>query len=145
MDAGSLLILLSAEAAAQFDDITRTNDVNKLKGQTANDWPNSFRSSRLIPAVEYIRAQRARTLLMRNMEKLMADWDVLVSPSFTASLSITNLTGHPQICVPCGFINDLPQAILFTGRLYEEGKPVRVAMEYQHRTKWRDRRPKLEG
>jgi Asp-tRNA(Asn)/Glu-tRNA(Gln) amidotransferase A subunit family amidase len=144
MDAGSLLILLNAEAAAAFDDITRNNEVNKLKGQAANDWPNSFRSSRLIPAVEYIRAQRARTLLMRDIEKLMADWDVLVSPSFTASLSITNLTGHPQVCVPCGFVKDLPQAILFTGRLYEEGKPLRVAMEYQNRTKWRDMHPKLD-
>src|SRR5215471_17883961 len=65
--AGSLNIILSAEAAAAFDDITRDGRVNQLSGQAPFDWPNSFRTSRFIPAVEYIRAQRARTLLMREM------------------------------------------------------------------------------
>src|SRR5262249_48833328 len=67
----SLRIILNAEAAAAFDDITRDGRVNQLSGQTPNDWPNSFRTARFIPAVEYIRAQRARTLLMREMDKFM--------------------------------------------------------------------------
>src|SRR5688500_3180401 len=71
----SLRIILVAEAATAFDDLTRDGRVNQLSGQNAGDWPNTFRVSRFIPAVEYIRAQRARTLLMREMDKLMANWD----------------------------------------------------------------------
>jgi Asp-tRNA(Asn)/Glu-tRNA(Gln) amidotransferase A subunit family amidase len=139
-----LRVILEAEAAAAFDDLTRTGGVNQLRGQAPNDWPNSFRTSRLIPAVEYIRAQRARTLLMQRMDKFMADWDVLVSPPFGGLLLVTNLTGHPQSVVPCGFINGLPQGIVFTGKLYEEGAPLRVAMAFEKATKWHTMHPKLE-
>ncbi len=140
-----LRVILEAEAAAAFDDLTRTGGVNQLRGQNANDWPNSFRTSRLIPAVEYIRAQRARTLLMQRMDKFMADWDVLVSPPFGGLLLVTNLTGHPQSVVPCGFINGLPQGLVFTGKLYEEGAPLRVAMAFEKATKWHAMHPKLEA
>jgi Asp-tRNA(Asn)/Glu-tRNA(Gln) amidotransferase A subunit family amidase len=142
----SLRIILTAEAATAFDDITRDGRVNQLSGQSPGDWPNSFRSARFIPAVEYIRAQRARTLLMREMDKLMASWDVFVSPApGSASLIVTNLTGHPAVCVPCGFVNNLPQAIMFTGNLYDEGAPLRVAHAYQQATNWHTQHPKLEG
>ncbi len=88
--------ILTAEAATAFDDITRDGRVNQLSGQDASDWPNSFRTSRFVPAVVYLRAQRARVLLMREMDKLMSQWDVFVSPApGSASLIITNLTGHP--------------------------------------------------
>ena len=140
-----VLILLTAEAATAFDDITRDGSVNQLKGQSPGDWPNTFRSARLIPAVEYIRAQRARTILMQEMDKLMTDWDVLVSPTGSSTLGVTNLTGHPQVVVPCGFLNgNDPQAILFTGRLYEEGAPLRLAMAYQQATKWHTMHPQLQ-
>jgi Asp-tRNA(Asn)/Glu-tRNA(Gln) amidotransferase A subunit family amidase len=141
--AGPLRVILEAEAAAAFDDLTRSGGVNKLRGQSPQDWPNSFRTSRMIPAVEYIRAQRARTLLMHRMDEFMADWDVLVSPAFTNLLLVTNLTGHPQACAPCGFINGLPQGIVFTGKLYEEGAPLRVAMTYEKATKWHTMHPTL--
>ena len=141
----ALRIILVAEAATAFDDITRSGDINKLSGQEPNDWPNTFRSSRFIPAVEYIRAQRARTLLMREMDKLMSDWEVFVSPApGSASLLVTNLTGHPAVCVPCGFLKGLPQAIMFTGRLYEEGTPLRVALAYERATNWHTMHPKLD-
>jgi Asp-tRNA(Asn)/Glu-tRNA(Gln) amidotransferase A subunit family amidase len=140
-----LRVILEAEAATAFDDLTRTGGVNQLRGQNANDWPNSFRTSRLIPAVEYIRAQRARTLLMQKMDKFMADWDVLVSPPFGGLLLVTNLTGHPQSVVPCGFINGLPQGLVFTGKLYEEGGTLRVAMAFEKATKWHTMHPKLEA
>ncbi len=140
----ALRIILNAEAAAAFDDITRDGRVNQLSGQSASDWPNSFRTARFIPAVEYIRAQRARTLLMREMDKLMAQWDVFVTPTGSASLTITNLTGHPAAVVPCGFINGLPQAIMFTGNLYDEGAPLRVALAYQQATAWHTQHPKLD-
>src|SRR5687767_15749918 len=77
----SLRFILSAEAAAAFEDITRDGRVNQLSGQSPGDWPNTFRTSRFIPAVEYLRAQRIRTMLMHEMERLMSQWDVFVSPA----------------------------------------------------------------
>jgi Asp-tRNA(Asn)/Glu-tRNA(Gln) amidotransferase A subunit family amidase len=142
--AGSLRFILSAEAAAAFDDITRDGRVNQLSGQSPNDWPNTFRTSRFIPAVEYLRAQRARTLLMHEMEKLMSQWDVFVSPApGSASLLVTNLTGHPAVVLPCGFVNELPIAIMFTGGVYDEVSPLRVALAYERATKWHTMHPKL--
>ena len=138
-----LRIILEAEAATAFDDLTRSGGVNQLKGQAPGDWPNTFRTARLIPAVEYIRAQRARTLLMHRMDQFMADWDVLVSPPFGGLLLVTNLTGHPQIVTPCGFANGLPQGLVFTGKLYEEGEPMRVAMTFEKATKWHTLHPNL--
>lgn len=137
----SLLSILNAEAAAAFDDLTRDGGVDQLSGQKASDWPNSFRSARLITAVDYIRAMRARTLLMREMEKLMAGFDVLISPAFSQLLTITNLTGHPQIGVPSGFIDGEPEAIHFTANLYEEGAAARAAKVYQDLTKWHQEHP----
>ena len=143
--AGSLRFILSAEAAAAFDDITRDGRVNQLSGQSPNDWPNTFRTSRFIPAVEYLRAQRARTLLMHEMEKLMSQWDVFVSPApGSASLLVTNLTGHPAVVLPCGFVNDLPIAIMFTGGVYDEVSPLRVALAFERATKWHTMHPKLD-
>lgn len=132
-----LLLMLNAEGAAAFDDITRDDRVALLSGQKPSDWPNSFRSSRTIPAVEYIRSARARTLLMQAWAKFQTQWDVLVSPTGSPSLTMTNLTGHPQMVVPCGFLNgNEPTGLLFTGRLYEEGKMARVAHAFQTTTKW---------
>jgi Asp-tRNA(Asn)/Glu-tRNA(Gln) amidotransferase A subunit family amidase len=142
--AGSLRFILSAEAAAAFDDITRDGRVNQLSGQSPGDWPNTFRTSRFIPAVEYLRAQRARTLLMHEMEKLMSQWDVFVSPApGSASLLVTNLTGHPAVVLPCGFVNDLPIAIMFTGGVYDEVSPLRVALAFERATKWHTMHPKM--
>ena len=140
-----LRYILSAEAAAAFDDITRDGRVNQLSGQAPGDWPNTFRTSRFIPAVEYLRAQRARTLLMHEMEKLMSQWDVFVSPApGSASLLVTNLTGHPTVVLPCGFVNDLPQAIMFTGGLYDEVSPLRVALAFERATQWHTMHPKID-
>jgi len=144
--AGALRFILSAEAAAAFDDITRDGRVNQLSGQSPNDWPNTFRTSRFIPAVEYLRAQRARTLLMHEMEKLMSQWDVFVAPApGSASLLVTNLTGHPTVVLPCGFVNDLPAAIMFTGGVYDEVSPLRVALAYERATNWHTMHPKMDA
>jgi len=147
--------ILTAEAATAFDDITRDGRVNQLSGQDPGDWPNTFRTNRFVPAVEYLRAQRARVLLMREMDKLMSQWDVFVSPApGSASLIITNLTGHPAVCVPCGFLDvpaanngplqHLPQAIMFTGGLYDEAAPLRVALAFEQATKWHTMHPKVD-
>jgi Asp-tRNA(Asn)/Glu-tRNA(Gln) amidotransferase A subunit family amidase len=141
----ALRIILVAEAATAFDDITRDGRVKQLSGQDPGDWPNTFRSSRFIPAVEYIRAQRARRLLMQEMDVLMSQWDVFVSPApGSLSLLITNLTGHPAVCVPCGFSKGLPQSIMFTGGLYDEAAPLRVALAYERATEWHKLHPKMD-
>lgn len=139
----SLRIILTAEAATAFDDITRDGRVNTLSGQLPGDWPNTFRTARFIPAVEYLRAQRARTLLMQEMDKLMSNWDVFVCPPSGPSLTVTNLTGHPSVVVPCGFAGPLPQSIVFTGGLYDEGAPLRVALAYEQATQWHTMHPKV--
>jgi Asp-tRNA(Asn)/Glu-tRNA(Gln) amidotransferase A subunit family amidase len=142
---GSLRFILTAEAATAFDDITRDGRVNQLSGQADGDWPNTFRTSRFIPAVEYLRAQRARTILMRQMETLMSQWDVFVSPApGSASLLVTNLTGHPAVVTPCGFVNELPVAIMFTGGVYDEASPLRVALAFERATKWHTMHPKVD-
>ena len=136
----------SDEAATAFDDLTRTpGGLDQLSGQTPGDWPNQFRMSRLIPAVEYIRAQRARTLYMQKFQELMGQWDAFVSPTGSQSLTATNLTGHPQVVVPCGFVDGLPQGLLFTGRLYEEGTAMRLALAYEQTTEWHKQRPVLQA
>jgi Asp-tRNA(Asn)/Glu-tRNA(Gln) amidotransferase A subunit family amidase len=141
----SLRYILSAEAAAAFDDITRDGRVNQLSGQKLADWPNTFRTSRFIPAVEYLRAQRARTMLIHEMEELMSQWDVFVSPApGSSSLIVTNLTGNPAVCVPCGFVNDRPIAIMFTGGVYDEATPLRVALAFERATNWHTMHPKME-
>jgi Asp-tRNA(Asn)/Glu-tRNA(Gln) amidotransferase A subunit family amidase len=143
LPAGALRFILTAEAAAAFDDITRDGRVNQLSGQSPGDWPNTFRTSRFIPAVEYLRAQRARTLLIREMETLMSQWDVFVSPApGSASLLVTNLTGNPAVVVPCGFVNELPVAIMFTGGVYDEVAPLRVALAFERATKWHEMHPR---
>lgn len=143
-DTAPIRTILSAEAAAAFDDLTRNGGVDQLKDQGPGAWPNSFRSSRLIPAVEYIRACRARTLQMAQMDKFLEDWDVLVGHPYAGPLmSITNLTGHPQIVVPCGFHDKLPYGLVFTGKICREGDPMRVAMAYQQATEWHLQRPPI--
>lgn len=144
LDTAVIRTILSAEGAAAFDDLTRNGGVDQLKDQGPGAWPNSFRSSRLIPAVEYIRACRARTLQMAAMDKFFQDWDVLVGHPYAGPLmSITNLTGHPQIVVPCGFHNKLPYGLVFTGKVGREGDPMRVAMAYQQATDWHRKQPQL--
>ena len=143
-DGRRLSYLLSAEAAAAFDDITRDGRVAQLRGQAANDWPNTFRTARLIPAVEYIRAQRGRTLLQQKMDKFFADWDVIVTPPF-GLLTTTNLTGHPQVVMKCGFVKGMPRSISFLGQLYDEGSPLRVALAYEQVTGWHKQNPPLDN
>jgi Asp-tRNA(Asn)/Glu-tRNA(Gln) amidotransferase A subunit family amidase len=79
------------------------------------------------------------------MDKLMSNWDVFVTPApNSASLLVTNLTGHPAVVMPCGFLNGLPQAIMFTGGLYDEAAPLRVALAYEQASKWHTMHPKLD-
>jgi Asp-tRNA(Asn)/Glu-tRNA(Gln) amidotransferase A subunit family amidase len=143
----ALRIILSAEAAAAFDDLTRSGRDSMLSRQDAGAWPNSFRSARLIPAVEYIQANRVRTLLQQDMHDLMERIDVYVSPAFAGgNLLLTNLTGHPCVAVPNGFQeNGTPLSITFCGRMYGEAQALAVARAYQEATAWDERHPPAFG
>ena len=137
--------ILMAEAAAAFDDLTRSNADDQLARQVADAWPNVFRAARLIPAVEYVQANRLRTLAMQAMRDLMAEVDVYVAPSFhNSNLMLTNLTGHPAVVVPNGVDADGGSSSLtFTGRLYGEAAALAVAKAYQDATKFHLRQPDL--
>ncbi len=146
-DTGGLWTILAAEAAAAFDQITRDGRVDTMARQDNSAWPNVFRAARFIPAVEYINANRLRTLLMADMARVMADVDVFIAPSQGANvLPITNFTGHPTVVLPNGFSDKgTPTSISFIGGLYQEAETLAVAKAYQDATDWRRRYPDLDG
>jgi len=141
-----LSIILDAEAAAAFDDLTRSGKDDMMVRQNKGAWPNSFRSSRFIPAVEYIEANRVRYLVIQEMQKLMDNIDVYVAPSFGGSnLLLTNLTGHPCVVLPDGFTKEgTPTSISFIGQLFGEAKLLAVAKQFQDATDYHLKHPKLE-
>jgi Asp-tRNA(Asn)/Glu-tRNA(Gln) amidotransferase A subunit family amidase len=141
----AMRIVLSAEAAASFDELTRTDRDKELVQQGKFDWPNSFRTSRFIPAVDYVNANRVRTIAIQKWDDLMRTVDVIVTPTVAANLSqlvATNLTGHPAVIVPNGFRDDgTPVSLTFLGGLYEEAKVLTVAKAYQDATGFHLRHP----
>ena len=138
-------IILSAEAAAAFDELTRSGKDDLLVRQIKNAWPNVFRAARFIPAVEYIQANRVRYLLIQAMAKTMANLDVYVTPSFGGTnLLLTNLTGHPCVVVPNGFDKKgSPISLSFVGQLYNEAATLAVAKAYQDATDFHTKHPPL--
>jgi len=153
--------ILLAEAAAAFDDLTRSGRDKLLTRQTPDDWPNTFRSARFIPAVEYIQANRARMMAIDAMAKVFEQVDVIVAPTFGTQLVVTNLTGHPAVIVPNGVRGDdapKPQvrdgelqgggpgttvSLTFLGQLYGEAKLLAVAKAYQEATGFHLKHPTL--
>ena len=139
----ALRIILNAEAGAAFEELTRTNRDDLLVRQDQGAWPNSFRQSRLIPAVDFIEANRVRTMVMEALDATMTDIDVFVTPSYGPNvLLMTNLTGHPSITLPNGYTDEgTPVSISFIGSLYDEGRMLRVAKAYQDVTDFNKRQP----
>jgi len=157
--------MLTAESAAAFDDLTRTGRDKLLTSQKDYDWPNTFRTARFIPAVEYIQAARARTLVMEAMAKVFDGVDVIVAPSNGGSdqLTITNLTGHPAVILPNGlrgpeapkfpfddpsdFQNaggpDTPTSLTFLGKIYGEAQLLAFARAYQETTGFHLKHPNM--
>jgi Asp-tRNA(Asn)/Glu-tRNA(Gln) amidotransferase A subunit family amidase len=143
-----LMPILSAEAAAAFDELTRSGRDQLLTGQKKYDWPNNFRSARFIPAVEYINASRARVLGMQAMAKLFETVDVIICPTNgSTQLVATNFTGHPALILPNGFRSDgTPTSLTFLGNLYREDQVCAVAKAYQDATEWHQKHPeKIEA
>jgi Asp-tRNA(Asn)/Glu-tRNA(Gln) amidotransferase A subunit family amidase len=157
--------LLSAEAAAAFDELTLTGRDKLLTAQGPEDWPNVFRTARFYPAVEYIQANRARSLAIQQMAAIFKIVDVIVVPSGGEQLTITNLTGHPAVIQPNGIReNDSPKppaidtgdedniggpgtpvSITFIGNLYQDAKLCAFARAYQHATDFAKMHPDLSG
>jgi Asp-tRNA(Asn)/Glu-tRNA(Gln) amidotransferase A subunit family amidase len=116
-----------------------------MVNQGRNAWPNSFRTSRFIPAVEYIQAQRIRRQLIEEVDKRLQGFDAYLAPSFNSpNLVVTNLTGHPAVAVPNGFrANGLPSTITFGGQLFEEAKLLALVKAYQEATDFDEKHPPL--
>jgi Asp-tRNA(Asn)/Glu-tRNA(Gln) amidotransferase A subunit family amidase len=159
----AMVAMLSAEAAAAFDDLTRSGRDKLLTAQSADDWPNTFRAARFIPAVEYIQASRARRLAMDAVAKVFDSFDVIVAPTGSQQLVITNLTGQPALILPNGFRGDdapkppeedhgeddniggpgTPVSLTFLGNLYGEAKLLALARAYLEATGFHRKHPKL--
>jgi Asp-tRNA(Asn)/Glu-tRNA(Gln) amidotransferase A subunit family amidase len=158
--------MLDAEAAAAFDDLTRSGRDKLLTSQKEFDWPNTFRSARFIPAVEYIQAARARKLIMEAVAKVFENLDVIVAPTNgSQQLVITNLTGNPSLILPNGlrgadapkYPNDdpsdfqnaggpgTPTSLTFLGRLYGEAELLALARAYQEGTGFHLLHPRLDS
>ena len=146
--AASLYAIHSAEAGAMFDEITRSGAIDELEGQGPNDRSSQLRASRFIPAVEYIRAQRVRTLMIGAVEQLFDRIDVFLAPPSSDSVNMTNLTGHPALVLPAGFVTsetgiDMPQNIMLTGPLDHEATLLDAGLAFERETPWHTRRPPL--
>ncbi|HWZ60918.1 MAG TPA: amidase, partial [Gemmatimonadaceae bacterium] len=157
--------LLSVEAAAAFDELTRSGRDKLLTEQSPSDWPNTFRVARLTPAVEYVQANRARMLAIEAMAKVFEGFDVIVAPTSSIQLTITNLTGHPAVIVPNGIRGDdappydppsgpgpfggswggpgTPVSLTFIGPLYGEAKLLAFARAYQDATGFHRQYPRI--
>jgi Asp-tRNA(Asn)/Glu-tRNA(Gln) amidotransferase A subunit family amidase len=141
----NLGVILRAEAAAAFDELTRSGADDQMVRQFRGTWPDIFRTARFIPAVEYIQANRLRTRLIEDMTKVFDEVEVYIHPSWSSSsLRITNHTGHPCVVLPNGFRDGMPTSITFTGQLFEEGKVLEVARAFQEATDHHLQHPELE-
>jgi len=138
-----MLIVLSAESGAAFQELSLSNRDDLLVKQDKNAWPSGFRSAQFIPAVEYIQANRARALLIDQLNQKMKNIDLFVAPAFGMNLRASNLSGHPCVVLPNGFRNGLPGSITFTGQLFGEGKLLKVAQAYQKATVFNQNHPSL--
>jgi len=136
-------VVIGAESAAAFDGFTRTGVDDKMPRQGKDEWPNFFRASRFIPAVEYINANRHRTLLLQKVNDVIEKYDVIICPTWAGNqAAITNLTGHPAISIPTGFNKErTPTSITLVGKLYDEATLLEVAKLYQDATEWNKMHP----
>ncbi len=136
-------LILGAESAAAFDELTRSDRDDLIERQDKNFWPNIFRTARMTPAVEYINANRYRYQLCKDFGDFMNNYDVVIVPSFAGNqLAITNLTGHPVVCMPVGFNRSgTPVSITLIGNLYHEAVILAAAKAFQDKTDHHQKHP----
>ncbi len=140
---GALMTILLVEAASAFETLTLTDADDELVWQEPEAWPNSFRQTRFVPAIEYVQAQRFRRRVGEMMAEKFRHVDAMISPSFAGRLLlITNSTGHPSLTLRCGFTDDgTPHGITLWGRLFEEGTLCRIGMALERQLGVRDETP----
>jgi Asp-tRNA(Asn)/Glu-tRNA(Gln) amidotransferase A subunit family amidase len=148
----SLELILFAEAAAAFEELTLTHAVDQLKAQVPDGWPNTFRQSRFLSAVDLVQADRLRRMVAQEMARVMSEVDVLLVPSLRdETLTITNFTGHPSLTLRAGFVTvsearsdwapdpshplprfspprTVPHGVTLIGRIFEEGTLAQVGI-----------------
>jgi Asp-tRNA(Asn)/Glu-tRNA(Gln) amidotransferase A subunit family amidase len=142
----SLQLIVAAEAAAAFEDLTLTHGVDQLKMQTPDAWPNAFREARFLSAVDFVQTDRFRRKVAEEMSRVFSQVDLLLVPSLRDEiLDITNATGHPSLTLRAGFIEvsqarsdwdpdpahpaakfspprRVPHGVTLIGRLFDEGR-----------------------
>ena len=141
--AAALYALLNAEAGAMFDELVRSGGINEMADKTVNGRANQLRAARFISAVDYIRAQRVRTLLLQQVSAMFTDIHAFLAPSSSDSVTACNLTGHPAITVPAGFVDGLPVGLMVTGPLYKEERILQVAAAFEAASEWKGKHPKV--
>jgi len=148
----SLNLILFAEGAAAFEELTLSGQLDELKVQTPDAWPNFFRQSRFLSAVDFVQTDRLRRKVALEMERVFNDVDLLLVPSLRDEmLVITNNTGHPSLTMRAGFVEvsearsdwapdpsrplpkfspprRVPHGITLIGRLFEEGTLGRAGL-----------------
>jgi len=160
-----MVTILDVEAAAAFDELTRSGRDKLMTSQGPSDWPNAFRTARFVPAVEYVQANRAKFMAMQQVAKVLEGFDVIVAPTNGEQLTVTNLTGHPALILPNGLRGEdapparkdqdgmvgnyggpnTPVSLTFVGQLYGEAKLLCLARAYQNTTKFHLKHPQLKA
>ena len=139
----SIVLEIQVEAAAAFEELTRSGRLAELPGQEAHDWPNVLRSAWLVPAVEYVQLLRIRRLVMDAMGSLFAGVDAVIASRAAGVMNLaTNASGHPALALRAGFRDDgTPVGVILFGRLFEEGTLVRLGTALERELGAFERRP----
>ena len=142
LDWNDLSFVLSTESAAAHDALSRSGaDLAMKAPPEESSWPDSFRLHRFVPAVEYIQAMRVRTRIMQEFDEAFGDLDLFIG----SSLGLTNLTGHPEVCMPNGYHEGSPTSLRMTGKLYGDTEILTLAHAYQQATDFHLRKPPVGG
>jgi Asp-tRNA(Asn)/Glu-tRNA(Gln) amidotransferase A subunit family amidase len=152
----SLELILFAEAAAAFEELTLSHKADQLRVQVADGWPNTFRQSRFLSAVDFVQTDRFRRMVAMQMAKIMDEVDLILVPALRDEmLTITNFTGHPSLTLRAGFVEvsearsdwapdpahplpkfapprRVPYGVTLIGRLFDEGTIARAGMALEH-------------
>ena len=144
MDPSVLVTSLMAEAASAFEDLTRSNLDDQLSWQADEAWPNSFRRTWFVPAIEYVQAERHRRRFMQWMRGVLQGLDAIVLPPFAGGMLVTtNATGHPALCLRSGFANETtPQSITLVGHPFEEARLVEIGAALEQKLDVASRHPR---
>ncbi|MDP4820728.1 MAG: amidase [Saprospiraceae bacterium] len=138
-------LIIRAEGGAFFDELVLSGEVDQMVQQGSNSRANSLRQSRFIPAVEYLQANRHRSLVIEWFNRLMQNYDVLIAPRNARYESlITNMTGHPSLSIPTGLdAKGRPTSIVLIGNLYDEARILELGRLFQEHTDFDDQQPPL--